>query len=73
MITTTAEFIEAVRKAIHEDRARHAENLIDGGADDFAAYRESVGFIAGMHTAERILVDEYKRILKQDGDDSNDG
>jgi hypothetical protein len=54
VITTTAEFIETVRKAIHDDRARHAENLIDGGADDFAAYRESVGFIPlGRWLADR--------------------
>lgn len=68
MITTTAEFIETVRQAIHAERAGHAENLIDGGAEDFGEYREAVGLIAGMHAAERILVDEYKRILKQDGD-----
>lgn len=73
MITTTAEFIETVRKACFDHRNPVQIQMLAGACETLAAYQHDVGFIAGMLAAEEILAEEYKKALKQDGDDSNDG
>lgn len=55
------EFVHLLRKTLEEDVAELAAPLLEGGAADFASYRQQAGVIEGMRRARQRLDDLVKK------------
>lgn len=62
-------FEELFLEKVKVELERHAEDLAMGSADDYAQYREKVGFIRGLMTATDIFEDIANRARKENLDD----
>lgn len=59
--------LDVLIERIDEESEAMKANLVDGGARDFAAYRETCGVIRGLATARREATDLLRKY--EDGDD----
>lgn len=63
---TIHDFAAAVQKQIREDMNVNADVLAQGGAADFAHYKQLVGTITGLALAERYLLDLLEKVKADD-------
>ncbi len=59
-------FAAELRKQIREDMNVNADVLAQGGAADFAHYKQLVGTITGLALAERYLLDLLEKVKADD-------
>lgn len=60
MLTAAALFEHELKKLINEQIATWSENLSGGCAQDYAQYRQVIGFIAGLKEALALFQDAHK-------------
>lgn len=53
---------------VDEAKTAASDFLVGGAAKDYAAYRESVGFIRGLETCLREIEDLSRRYMDDDND-----
>lgn len=58
--------LQMLRKKIREEMNNLCDDIATGVARDYAEYRELVGKIAGLATAERELLDLEKKLQKDE-------
>jgi hypothetical protein len=51
-----------LKEIVAGEREEAVEGLIRGGPDDYAAYREAVGFIRALDLLEELLADAAKQL-----------
>ena len=59
-------FAAELRKQLREDMNVNADVLAQGGASDFAHYKQLVGTITGLALAERYLLDLLEKVKADD-------
>lgn len=60
------QILELLNKKLEEQVKSHSEFLSGGGSEDFAAYRELCGKIAGLQTAQREIAELHQRLKSDD-------
>ena len=60
---------DVIELKIKDSLVAAREHLCNGGAKDFAEYRETCGFIRGLETAQREVKDLARNFLEEDEDD----
>jgi hypothetical protein len=58
--------LELLISKIEEERKAIIESLGDGAAKDFGAYKEAVGMVRGLLTAQSLIADLAKRMENDD-------
>lgn len=59
-------FANELRKQLREDMNVNADVVAQGGASDFAHYKQLVGTITGLALAERYLLDLLEKVKAAD-------
>lgn len=59
---------DVLNEKLEEAKANSMQFLVDGGAKDFAGYRESCGYLRGLAAAQRLIQDLAK-INEEEWDD----
>lgn len=61
-MASAVQFEAKLKELIDVQREQAAIELIGGGPEDYAAYRETVGFIRGLDTIDHWCVEAFKQL-----------
>ena len=61
-MTDLDRMMSTLLKQVHEFSADTRTVLLEGGAADYARYREMVGFLMGIEQAAQFLIEKAKEI-----------
>lgn len=70
-MSSQAHVLVALRRALKKEADNLKELISTGGCNNFETYYRKVGQIEGLVNAERILVEEAQKAIKEEFEDAS--